>query len=80
MNDLIPTPRTEAEKIWAESGTGDEFECVHVDFARELERENVRLQARVAELERGLEVGRRIEKALNSGVSFDAAIEEARNC
>lgn len=40
------TSRLKEEIMWAESGTGDMFECVHVDFAREQEAEIERLRAR----------------------------------
>lgn len=36
---MTNTPRTDHEAIWAEAGTGDEFQCVHIDAAREIERD-----------------------------------------
>ncbi len=39
------TDRLKSEIIWADSTTGDSFECVHVDFAREQEAEIKRLLA-----------------------------------
>jgi hypothetical protein len=37
---MSDTPRTDAEEIWANSMSGDDFRCVDSSFARELEREN----------------------------------------
>lgn len=42
---MSDTPRTDAELVWATSGTGEEFQCVDESFARELEREIVALRA-----------------------------------
>ena len=33
------------EVMWAVSGTGDDFQCVHVDFAREQQAEIERMRA-----------------------------------
>ena len=41
------TPRTKAEERWAE-WNGEDFKCVHVEFARELERELAKAK-RIAE-------------------------------
>lgn len=38
------TDEFEKEVIWAESTTGEMFQCVHVDFAREQEAEIKRLK------------------------------------
>ena len=35
---MSDTPRTDAEERWAE-WNGEDFKCVHVEFAQELERE-----------------------------------------
>lgn len=37
--------RLDQEIMWATSGTGEDFQCVHVDFAREQEAEIERLTA-----------------------------------
>lgn len=50
-----PTPRTDSDEQWAE-WNGNEFQCVHSDFARQLERETIVLRNRVAELEAALMV------------------------
>ena len=31
------TPKTDKEAMWADSGTGEEFQCVHIDDVREME-------------------------------------------
>lgn len=35
---MSDTPKTDSEAMWAESGTGGDFQCVHIDDAREMER------------------------------------------
>jgi hypothetical protein len=37
------------EVMWAVSGTGDDFQCVHVDFAREQQAEIKRLRSSLQE-------------------------------
>ena len=44
---MSDTPRTNAELVWATSGTGEDFQCVDKSFARELERENNELRAKL---------------------------------
>jgi len=41
------TPITDNEAIWAESGTGDDFQCVPIDVSRQLEKENAELREKV---------------------------------
>lgn len=60
---MSATPRTDADAIWANAMNGEDFQCVHVDFARELEAENQRLQAENAELRRELEEARKANQA-----------------
>lgn len=43
------------EVIWAESTTGEDFQCVHVDYAREMRAEIERLRAENADLRGALE-------------------------
>lgn len=50
---MSDTPRTDKEERWAE-WNGNEFKCVHVEFARELERELLIAQASVRYLEKKL--------------------------
>jgi len=40
------------EVMWAVSGTGDDFQCVHVDFAREQQAEIERLRAALEDIQR----------------------------
>jgi len=34
---MTATPKTDKEAMWAVSGTGDDFQCIHVDEARKME-------------------------------------------
>lgn len=37
METFGDTPKTDKEKIWAVSGTGDDFQCIHVAESQEME-------------------------------------------
>lgn len=72
----------DSEVMWATAGTGEDFQCVHVDFAREQQAEIERLQAALdvaAETFAG--IGAAAEK---SGISELAALckkyENAARC
>lgn len=52
---MSDTPRTDAEEVWAD-WNGDQFKAVHTSFARELEREIVRLQSELDGLYSGQSV------------------------
>jgi len=34
---MSDTAKTDKEAMWAESGTGEEFQCISIDEAREME-------------------------------------------
>ena len=34
---MCDTPKTDKEAMWATSGTGEDFRCIHIDEAREME-------------------------------------------
>jgi len=63
---MCDTPKTDKEAMWVESGTGEDFQCLHIDESREMEKI----------LRKALDVLELYSKQDLHGVSADLMIDE----